>query len=65
LLDKFDVRRRSDLMLETFDLVSLGCRKPQASLQAPVWQDDVKTSSLLEPGLVASALGSVERRLAR
>ncbi len=62
LLEKFDVRRRSDLMLETFDLISFGrLRKRHASLHAPVSQDDAGTSPLLELGLVESAPGSIER----
>jgi DNA-binding CsgD family transcriptional regulator len=65
LLLKFDVRRRSELMLEVFDLVSSGSgHNGHASFHAPVLQDDVKNALLLPPGLVASAPGSVQRRSA-
>jgi DNA-binding CsgD family transcriptional regulator len=66
LLAKFEVRRRSQLMLEAFDLVPSGrlCN-PQASLHAPVSHDDVKNSPLFAPGLLASAPRSIERRSGR
>lgn len=66
LLLKFDVRRRSELMLEAFDLVPSGRgRNGHASPQALVPQDALKTSPLLAPGLLASAPRSVERRSGR
>lgn len=66
LLEKFGVQRRSDLMLEAFNLVSFGrLHKRQGSLHAPTRQDEVKTSRLLEPVILASASDSMEQRSAR
>jgi len=66
LLKKFGVQRRSDLMLEMFDMVSFGrLHKREAKPPRAVPQDEIRISRLPAPVMVPSVLGLIEQRPAR